>query len=141
MAAPWPLNCKSSLALYDLWTSRLGLGHNAVLRLQLTPFDEVATLITQGHGGGRIGGVCGQGGGTGGGTGGTEGGGGTAGGSTEGEGDRWCQVRCVAEHPREARFATAGDDGVLKVWSLASADEESRSGGCVSTLTHGQTIS
>lgn len=111
-----------SAVCWDAASERLllGLGHNAVLRLQLTPFDEVATLITQGHGGGRIGGVCGQGGGTGGGTGGTEGGGGTAGGSTEGEGDRWCQVRCVAEHPREARFATAGDDGVLKVWSLAT---------------------
>lgn len=87
----------------------LGLAHNAVLRLQLRAHDEIATLITQGHGGGRISRTPSD----------ASFARATNAGATATRGE-WSQIRSLAEHPREPRFASVGDDGVLKVWSLKS---------------------
>jgi WD40 repeat protein len=102
-----------SAVCWDAVTDRLllGLAHNAVLRVQLTPHDEICTILTQGHGGGRI----------------RKPNRAPDGGQTEGDaaggailGEAWAAVRGLAEHPREPRFASVGDDCLLKIWSLST---------------------
>ena len=66
-----------------------GTESNEVVRIQLRSGGEEATILTQGHQGGMM---------------------------REGE---WRCLRSLAEHPQLPRFATAGDDGAVKLWSLS----------------------
>ena len=88
----------------------VGLQQNAVVRVILREGSETPSLLAQGHAGGWAepdeadNAKRHSGGGGGGGGGGT--------------GREWMQLRGLAEHPKEAQYATAGDDGTVRLWGL-----------------------
>ena len=88
----------------------VGTQSNELVRVQLLPDGtEMAVLLTQGHQGGCV--------------------------RTALQGTdsahrltalphdipdlRWCTISAVAEHPRSPRFASAGEDGAVKLWCIA----------------------
>lgn len=81
----------------------VGTAANEVLRVQLQ--TERATILTQGHAGGRSplfrATPQGQA-------------------ASDDDAHEWCQLRALAEHPRQPRYVTAGDDRTVKVWTLQS---------------------
>ena len=89
----------------------VGTQSNEIVRVQLTEDTASATLLTQSHQGGLVrreeqfgrpmatAAV------------------GSVGGSSLGA--SWRKVQALAEHPHRPQFATAGDDGAVKLWSLA----------------------
>ena len=84
----------------------VGTASNEVVRIQILRETESATVITQGHQGGWMRSVNGG-----------RVGGGVVGGAGEAE-ESWRMLRGLSQHPQLPQFATAGDDGAVKVWSL-----------------------
>ena len=94
----------------------VGTGGNEVVRIQLLDDGgESATLITQGHHGGRMRNAQGIEPAETGAAGAI-----AASASVEGGvGEAWRALRALAEHPQLPQFASGGDDGAIKLWSLA----------------------
>ena len=101
-----------SAVCWDVGDRRLLVGtqHNEVVRLDDVEIGGVdgaiqTTLLTQGHGGGRVrGGPASSP---------------SPSPSSSAMSREWAQLRALAEHPRLPLYATTADDATVKLWALA----------------------
>ena len=88
----------------------VGTCSNEILRIDVP--TERAAILTQGHAGGWVDAPAPPTAAT------AAGAPGQTRASREGPEREWARVRALAEHPRQPRFATVGDDCSVKVWGL-----------------------